>query len=77
MRHSRYQSPDDSKPELDQLPLDTVCTVLVRQSSVKQTVQNTFSAEANPKDLVREAQRQGFAPERIIDLDVGRYTMLA
>jgi hypothetical protein len=73
MRRSRYQSPDSSQAELDQLPLDTVCTVLVRQSSVKQTMQNTFSAEANPKDLVREAQRQGFAPERIkvLDWDMG------
>jgi hypothetical protein len=48
MRRNRYQSPDGSQADLDQLPLDTDCTVLVRQSSAKQTVQNTFSAEANP-----------------------------
>ena len=73
MRRSRYQSPDDSNPDLDHLPLDTSCTVLVRQSSIKQTAQNTFSAEANPKDLVREAQRQGFASEHIqvLDWDMG------
>ena len=73
MRRSRYQSLDASNPDHDQLPLDSICTVLVRQSTVKQTVQNTFSAEANPKDLVREAQRQGFSPERIqvLDWDMG------
>jgi hypothetical protein len=73
MRRSRYQSPEGFQPDFDQLPFDTICTVLVRQSSVKQTVQNTFSAEANPKDLIREAQRQGFAPERIkvLDWDMG------
>src|SRR5262245_38611742 len=69
MRRNRYQAPDGSQADLDQVPLDTVCTVLVRQSSAKQTVQSTFSAEANPEDLVREAQRQGFAPERITVLD--------
>lgn len=74
MRRHRYRSPKDSDPETESMPLDTICTVLVRQSTLVQKERNLFSAEVNPADLVREAQeRWGFAPEviQVIDQDMG------
>jgi len=73
MRHSRYRSPDHAILLEERLPLDTVCTVLVRQSSAKQAELHVNSAEVNPKDLMREAERQGFLRDRIrvLDWDMG------
>jgi hypothetical protein len=73
MRRSRYQQPKRSDPEQDQLPLDTICTILVRQSTMGQTVRHTMSAERNPQDLVAEARRYGFAAEhiRVVEDDMG------
>jgi hypothetical protein len=58
---------------MEQLPLDTICTILVRQSTVGQTVRHTMSAERNPQDLVAEAERSGFASANIhiVDDDMG------
>lgn len=73
MRQTRYQQPSGSNPEQEELPLDTVCTILTRQSTVIQATRNTFSAEMNPQDLVGVALRLGFPLERIrvIDADMG------
>jgi hypothetical protein len=73
MRRGRYQPPESANPDEEQLPLDTVCTVLTRQSTVAQGKRNLFSAEVNPDELVREARRLGFTDERIqvLDWDMG------
>ncbi len=73
MPQRRYQPPKAATPEQEQLPLDTICTVLTRQSTSRQKERNLFSAEANPQDLIAEAQRHGFPPERIqvFDWDMG------
>lgn len=78
MRRSRYQQRKQASPEQEQLPVDTVCTILVRQSTMGQTVRHTMSAERNPQDLVAEACRYGFTPERIRvvedDMGIGAYS---
>jgi len=71
LRH-RYQRPETSEEE--SLPLDTICTILTRQSTRAQKGRNVFSAEVDPKTLVAEARRLGFPPERIqvLDWDMGK-----
>src|SRR5690348_17261731 len=73
MRRHRYPQPSTRSPEQDQLPLDTVCTILIRQSTSIQRERNLFSAEVNPDDLMASALRFGFARERIevVDTDMG------
>ena len=73
MRKNRYQQPSEANPEQEQLPLDTICTILTRQSTLVQGLMNVFSAEVNPQDLVAVAMRLGFAEERIriVDADMG------
>ncbi len=74
MPRHRNRPPEDSNPDAETLPLDTLCTVLVRQSSLVQKERNLFSAEVNPADLVHEAQeRWGFAPDaiQVLDQDMG------
>jgi hypothetical protein len=72
LRH-RYQPPEASSSGEATLPLDTVCTILTRQSTTVQKERNAFSAEVDPKDLLCEAERLGFPPERIqvLDWDMG------
>lgn len=69
----RYRPPNGIRPEEEKLPLDTDLTILTRQSTLKQRERNTFSAELNPDELIREGQRLGFHPERInvYDWDMG------
>jgi len=78
MRRSRYQSPNISSPEVDQLPLDTVCTVLVRQSTRSQAGRYLDSAEVNPDVLVQVARRRGFTDSHIRlvedDMGIGAYS---
>ncbi len=71
LRH-RYQRPET--PEEESLPLDTICTILTRQSTRAQKGRNVFSAEVDPKTLVDEARRLGFLAERIqvLDWDMGK-----
>ena len=73
MSRHRYQRPKPVDPEREQLPIDTLCTILTRQSTVGQAERNVFSAEVNPQDLVAIARRFGFDDEhiRIVDLDMG------
>jgi hypothetical protein len=73
LRH-RYQPPEDSDSSQDTLPLDSVCTILTRQSTRGQKERNAFSAEVDSRVLVAEAERLGFAPERIrvLDWDMGK-----
>jgi len=73
MRRHRYPQPNARSSEQDQLPLDTVCTILIRQSTSIQRERNLFSAEVNPDDLVASALRFGFLRERIevVDADMG------
>jgi DNA invertase Pin-like site-specific DNA recombinase len=73
MRHSRYQQPRQGNHDQEQLPLDTNCTILTRQSTLEQLTRNTFSAEVDPRDLVAAAQRLGFPSDRvcIVDADMG------
>ncbi len=73
MRQSRYRPPKRDDPDREQLPLDTICTVLVRQSTAVQATRHIHSAEVNPQDLIAEAQRHGFLVERIrlVDDDMG------
>jgi hypothetical protein len=52
MRRHRYPQPNTRSPEQDQLPLDTVCTILIRQRTSIQRERNLFSAEVNPDDLM-------------------------
>src|SRR5215472_6853913 len=72
MARHRYQPPSDGQMP-DSLPVDTVCTILVRQSTNAQFERNTFSAEVNPGELIRQAERLGFLPDRIsvLDWDMG------
>ena len=78
MRLNRYQPPKRDDPDSEQLPLDTICTILVRQSTVAQATAHTHSAEVNPSDLSAEAQHHGFPPERIRlvhdDMGIGAYS---
>jgi hypothetical protein len=78
MRRHRYQRHKTRSPEQDQLPLDTLCTILIRQSTSIQRERNLFSAEVNPDDLVASALRFGFARERIevveTDMGIGAYS---
>jgi hypothetical protein len=55
------------------LPLQSICTILTRQSTFVQAERNVFSAEVNPQDLVDEAERLGFTLDRIrvVDADMG------
>jgi len=74
MPRHRYQLPKDTDPEAETLPLDTLCTVLVRQSTLAQKERNLFSVEVNPADLVHEAHvRWGFAADsiQVLDQDMG------
>ena len=74
MPRHRYQPPKDADPEAETLPLDTLCTILVRQSTLLQKERNLFSAEVNPADLVHEAHvRWGFAADsiQVLDKDMG------
>ncbi len=73
LRH-RYRRPETSSPEEECLPLDTICTILTRQSTIAQKERNAFSAEVDPADLIREAGRLGFPSERIrvLDWDMGK-----
>jgi len=73
MRQSRYRPPERADPDREQLPLDTICTVLMRQSTAVQAARHVRSAEVNPQDLIAEAQRHGFPLERIrlVDDDMG------
>ncbi len=68
LRH-RYQPPEDSSAGEDTLPLDTICTILTRQSTLAQKGRHLFSAEVDPQTLVAEARRLGYPPERILVLD--------
>ncbi|HEY7091603.1 MAG TPA: hypothetical protein VH393_00395 [Ktedonobacterales bacterium] len=74
MRRHRYQRPESVNPEDERLPLDTICTILTRQSTFAQGKRNLFSDEVNPDDLVREARRLGFADNNIqvLDWDMGK-----
>ena len=67
MPQRRYQPPN--KAADDVLPLTTVCTILTRQSTVRQGERHVFSAEKNPDELRREAVRLGFAEDHITVLD--------
>jgi hypothetical protein len=44
MRRHRYPQPNTRSPEQDQLPLDTVCTIIIRQSTSIQRERNLFNA---------------------------------
>jgi DNA invertase Pin-like site-specific DNA recombinase len=78
MRQNRYQSPKRVDPDSEQLPLETICTILVRQSTVAQATAHVHSAEVNPNDLIAEAQRHGFPREHIRlvhdDMGIGAYS---
>ncbi len=73
MGHHRYQRPKEQDPREEQLPLDTICTILTRQSTVMQAERHVFSAEVNPQDLVSMAERLGFRREQVdvVDADMG------
>lgn len=71
MPQHRYQPPSGAYRENETLPLDTQLTILTRQSTVKQSERNIFSAEMNPKDLVREGRRLGFEDIKVYDWDTG------
>lgn len=72
LRH-RYQHVERVHPDQEALPLQSICTILTRQSTFVQSERNVFSAEVNPQDLVDDALRLGFALERIriVDADMG------
>lgn len=74
MLRRRYQPPESDRPDDDALPLDTVCTILTRQSTMMQRERNVFSAEVDPSILIGEAKRLGFAPDqiRMLDWDMGK-----
>jgi hypothetical protein len=63
---------------VDQLPLDTVCTVLVRQSTRSQAGRYLDSAEVNRDVLVQVARRRGFTDSQIRlvedDMGIGAYS---
>jgi len=73
MRRHRYRPRERARPEEERLPLDTICTILTRQSTSAQGERNLFSAEVNPEDLVALAERLGFPRDRIrvVDADMG------
>ncbi len=73
MRRIRYQPPETGNHDQEQLPLDTICTILTRQSTAEQRQRHIHSAEVNPSVLVDNARRYGFVPERIrlLDWDMG------
>ncbi|MBA2679958.1 MAG: hypothetical protein H0U76_16370 [Ktedonobacteraceae bacterium] len=74
MPRNRYQPPKSSNPYEESLPLDTICTILTRQSTMAQGQRNVFSAEKNPAELIELAVRWGFSPDRVqlLDWDMGK-----
>src|SRR5579871_6471260 len=78
MRQSRYPSPNLVSAADEPLPTDTICTVLVRQSTRSQAGRYLDSAEVNPDVLVQVARRRGFADANIRlvedDMGIGAYS---
>lgn len=79
MPQRRYASPDgDNHLASDALPLNTVVTILPRQSTKAQRARHASSVEVNPEELRREAERWGFAPDHIRlvedDMGIGAYS---
>ena len=78
MRQSRYPSPNLASAADEPLPTDTICTVLVRQSTRAQAGRYLDSAEVNPDVLVQVARRRGFADSQIRlvedDMGIGAYS---
>ena len=74
MPRNRYQPPKASNPYDESLPLDTICTILTRQSTMAQGYRNEFSAEKNPAELIELAQKWGFSLDQIqvLDWDMGK-----
>jgi len=71
MPRRRYPPPSEAMSVDDALPLDTQLTILTRQSTFKQATHNLYSLERNPSELVREAERMGFASVQVYDWDTG------
>jgi len=73
MPRHRYRPLEETNPDAEQLPLDTICTILVRQSTAVQAERHVHSAELNPQDLEAVAKRCGFASDqiRLVDDDMG------
>lgn len=73
MRQNRYRPRSHVSPEQEALPLDTICTILTRQSTAMQAERHLHSAEMNPQELVAAARRLGFVSKRIrvVDADMG------
>src|SRR6185312_141675 len=69
MPKPRYPSPSATPAPRSALPLDTICTILTRQSTKGQGKRNVHSKEKHPDELRRDAQRLGFAEDRIVVLD--------
>jgi len=69
----RYQRDTRIRPDQEALPLQSICAILTRQSTLVQAERNVFSAEVNPQDLVDVALRLGFAQDhvRVVDADMG------
>ena len=73
MPQHRYQRDTRIRPDQEALPLQSICAILTRQSTLVQAERNVFSAEVNPQDLVDVALRLGFAQDhvRVVDADMG------
>jgi hypothetical protein len=58
-------------PEREELPLNTLCVIITRQSTRGQGERNAYSKEKHPDELVAQAHRLGFARVRLLDWDMG------
>lgn len=47
MPQRRYRPPSSAHRDEESLPLDTICTILTRQSTLAQGARNLFSDEPN------------------------------
>jgi hypothetical protein len=71
MPRRRYQLPKVLQSDEDRMPTDTVCTILVRQSTAGQAERHTHSSEVHPDVLIAQARRMGFERTLVCDDDMG------
>ncbi len=71
MPRPRYQPPRRDAATDQALPLDTLCVVIPRQSSLSSGQHHLLSAEKNPEEMVAYARSLGFERVEVLGWDMG------
>jgi len=71
MPRPRYQPPRRDIAADQALPLDTLCVVIPRQSSLSSGQHHLLSAEKNPEEMVAYARSLGFERVEVLGWDMG------